>query len=439
MGQLGQSITVINKSGVIVKNSKQVLNVFKEAKEAYQEKKAELRHAREQEDDERRVRKALNRMNLDEHDRASRASSKASKKPSRHHSHAHHHRHRKPDEDSYYDRPVPRRSSTDHLPRERGYTDSAAIDAARQSTHSHKHHQISRRPVSRTRSPTPPTQDPQFQASELRRRHTDPDPTLALSRLRSRSLSPDMDLAYGEFPPALPPRPKSVDNETQLRSKMTLLTRMLEEAHCLQHSATATIEHLQKNPDALAAVALTLAEISNLVRRMAPGALGSLAKAFPAAVALLTSPQVLIATGLGVGGVAVALGGYKIVKRIQDRRALEKEERLLEVPAGLDRIEMWRRGIADVEAESVGTTVDGEFITPEAERRLIEEGKIAPGELKAPEEGASEKGKKRKTKRVSKTGQSSSTRGSEGKRSGTKRKIVAKGVKMLFKGRSTQA
>jgi len=214
---------------------------------------------------------------------------------------------------------------------------------------------------------------------------------------------------------------------------------MLEEAHCLQHSATATIEHLQKNPDALAAVALTLAEISNLVRRMAPGALGSLAKAFPAAVALLTSPQFLIATGLGVGVVAVALGGYKIVKRIQDQRALEKEERLLEVPAGLDRIEMWRRGIADVEAESVGTTVDGEFITPEAGRRLIEEGKITPAELKAPEEGASEKGKKRKTKKAGKTGQNSSTRGSEGKRSGTKRKIVAKGVKMLFKGRSTQA
>src|SRR5262249_3427953 len=158
-----------------------------------------------------------------------------------------------------------------------------------------------------------------------RRRHTEPDPTLALSRLRSRSPSPDLDLAYGELPPALPPRQKPVDNETQLRSKMTLLTRMLEEAHCLQHSATATIEHLQKNPDALAAVALTLAEISSLVRRMAPGALSSLAKTFPAAVALLTSPQFLIATGLGVGVVAVALGGYKIVKRIQDQRALEKE------------------------------------------------------------------------------------------------------------------
>jgi len=217
-----------------------------------------------------------------------------------------------------------------------------------------------------------------------------------------------------------------------------LLTRMLEEAHCLQHSATTTIERLQQNPDALAAVALTLAEISNLARKMAPGALGSLAKTFPAAVALVMSPQFLIATGVGVGVVVVALGGYKIVKRIQDQRALEKEDKLLEMPAGLDRIEMWRRGIADVESASVGTTVDGEFITPEAGRRLIEEGKIAPEELKKPEEGKSEKGKRRKTKKGTKMGHSSSTPGSEGKRSGTKRKTVAKGVKMLFKGRSTQ-
>jgi hypothetical protein len=213
---------------------------------------------------------------------------------------------------------------------------------------------------------------------------------------------------------------------------------MLEEAHCLQHSATTTIENLQKNPDALAAVALTLAEISNLVRRMAPGALGSLAKTFPAAVALLTSPQFLIATGLGVGVVVVALGGYKIVKRIQDHRAVEKEEKLLEMPAGLDRIEMWRRGIADAEAESVGTTVDGEFITPEARRRLVEDGKIAPEELKAPD-GGGEKGKRRKTRKGSKMRQNSSTTGSEEKRSGTKRKAVAKGVRMLFKGLSTQA
>merc|ERR1712144_67476 len=72
------------------------------------------------------------------------------------------------------------------------------------------------------------------------------------------------------------------------------------------------------------------------------------------------------------------LGGYKVIKRIQEK----KTEKELEQPITLEeleqvdlsRIEMWRRGIADVAAESAGSTVDGEFITPDARTRLAEEG-----------------------------------------------------------------
>ena len=38
----------------------------------------------------------------------------------------------------------------------------------------------------------------------------------------------------------------------------------------------------------------------------------------------------------------------------------------------LGSIDVWRRGIADVEAHSVATSVDGEFITPEAARQKRE-------------------------------------------------------------------
>ena len=38
----------------------------------------------------------------------------------------------------------------------------------------------------------------------------------------------------------------------------------------------------------------------------------------------------------------------------------------------LGSIDVWRRGIAEVEAESVSTSVDGEFITPEAARQKKE-------------------------------------------------------------------
>lgn len=424
MGQLGQTITVINKSGVVVKNSKQLVNVFKEARDAYMDKKAELRAARDKDHEEKRARKALSRLNLEENDRASRASSRASKPPSRRHSHAHHKRKPRPEDDTYYDRPA-RRSSADRPPMDRGYTDSFAQNVAP--------HHVHRKPLP-NELPTIES-DPAFQARELRRRHTDPDPTVTVF---SREDSPDMDLAYGDLPPPLPAR-RPLDTEEQMRTKMSILTRMLEEAHCLQHGATATIEHLQKNPDALAAVALTLAEISNIARAMAPGALGALAKSFPAAMALLVSPQFLIATGVGVGVVVVALGGYKIVKRIQDRKALEKEDgKLLEVTPELDRIEMWRRGIADVEAESVGTTVDGEFVTPLASRMLVQEGRIRPEELRRPEPSEKERRKENERKHASRSKRGSrqggSEKGSEVKRSGTKRKAVAKGVRMLFKG-----
>jgi len=459
MGQLGQTVTVINKSGVVVKNSKQLINVFKEARDAYMDKKAELRATRDREYDEKRARKALNRLNLEDHERASRASSRASKTPSRRHSQAQRKRQLKPEDDAYYDRPAPRRSSAERPRMDRGYTDSVALNV---SPPQQKQHSVHRKPVAhhddnndeKDDAPTRIKDDASFQARELRRRHTEPDPTVTVF---SRNSSPDMDLAYGEMPPMLPAR-RPLDDEEQLRTKMGVLTRMLEEAHCLQHSVTSTIEHLQRNPDALAAVALTLAEISNIAARMAPGALSALARAFPAAMGLLLSPQFLIATGLGVGVVVVALGGFKVIKRIQDRKALERDDgKLLEVAPELDRIEMWRRGIADAESQSVGTTVDGEFITPAASRMLIQDGRMMPEELRRPEDmrrpERSERSerKEKESRRGDEKGHRSSRRGSrmgEGSAAGSdarksnKRKtakMVAKGVKMLFNSHASSS
>lgn len=191
----------------------------------------------------------------------------------------------------------------------------------------------------------------------------------------------DMDLAYGEAHPAAlsrysPPEP-NVDDQKQLDGLVSRAQWLLEEAHCVQHSATATISHLQKNPDAMAAVALTLAEISNLASKMAPAALSAFKTAAPTIFALLSSPQFLIAAGLGLGVTVVMFGGYKIIKKIQsgnaERGIEEQEEETIAMEEMMElnmesesRVEMWRRGVADVEAESVGTSVDGEFITPRA-------------------------------------------------------------------------
>ena len=182
-----------------------------------------------------------------------------------------------------------------------------------------------------------------------------------------------MDLAYGELPADFRHRALGVNEEVELSGLVRRCKALLDEAHCLQHTATATIAHLQKNPDAMAAVALTLAEISNLVKKMSPAMLLGLKSAAPAVFALLASPQFLIAAGVGVGVTIIMFGGYKIIKRIQERRAeeandaaaLEGMDAMLSVE-DISRVDSWRRGIADVEAGSAGCSVDGEFITPMA-------------------------------------------------------------------------
>ena len=133
----------------------------------------------------------------------------------------------------------------------------------------------------------------------------------------------DMDLAYGDAPPPLPV--SKIEDSPELRDKLTGLQRLLEECNCLQHSAGATIENLQKNPEALAAVGLTLAEISTLVTKLSPGALPGLKAAFPAIMALLASPQFAIAAGVAVGVTIIAFGGYKIVKKTKQVKPEEAD------------------------------------------------------------------------------------------------------------------
>merc|ERR1711964_540010 len=79
-----------------------------------------------------------------------------------------------------------------------------------------------------------------------------------------------------------------------------------------------------------------------------------------------------------MGGVTVVMfGGYKIIKKIQANNEAHKEANRMEEAMVYEGTEMgsidtWRRGIADAEAQSVATSVDGEFITPEAARQKKE-------------------------------------------------------------------
>ncbi|KAF2267325.1 hypothetical protein CC78DRAFT_87828 [Lojkania enalia] len=411
---VGETITVINRSGKV---SKHLVSVFKEAKSAYRERKAEIKAEREAAYQEKKLREGVKALRFDD-DVRSRASSRHSKGTHRSKSH----RHPRPPmkrgfTDSFYANDDPARDSH----RRRRYEQDLAGDA----------HESHRR--------------------ELQRRQTDlPLEHHKTTRSKSEPYI-DMDLAYGELPPPLP-SPRYSDGE--LREKASKLTMILDEANCLQHSVTSMIENLQKNPDALAAVALTLAEISNIVGKMGPGILTTLKGSFPAVVALLASPQFMIAAGVGVGVTIVALGGFKIIKKIQ---AQKEEARAMEVPyqqeplqldelesQELSRIEIWRRGIAEVEAESTGTTVDGEFITPAASRHLVAAGVLDEEDLKSrrsvrhkEREDKERRPKSHKAKSVKSTRTSGTTRSKTVRESSSKsKKKEPSTLRSLFRSHS---
>ncbi|KAK4195850.1 hypothetical protein QBC40DRAFT_15165 [Triangularia verruculosa] len=265
------------------------------------------------------------------------------------------------------------------------------------------------------------------------------EPVLPTTVKKKKSI--DMDLAYGSIPPDLAQRhdlaPKDmaasrsihsagitmVDQETEVDPQVDIdpqeaqalglmdkIEDFLQEADCVHASATNMIESLQKKPEAAAAVALSLAELSALVGKMSPAFLAFLKGGSPAVFALLASPQFLIGAGVAAGITVVMFGGWKIVKKMTGNASAAKEQpiamkalpmasgapqheqRLRELegqtqpqseasyeePAAVDEvqelssIEMWRRGIEPSFVE--GTAAPGdeaaeiEMMSREAER-----------------------------------------------------------------------
>ena len=322
--------------------------MFKEAKSAYRERKAEIVAGRQHHLEERRVHQLKAR---DANDDRSLSRSRRSSNQER----------------------VSRRPDSDdrHSIRSPGSPRSPIYPESHRRLEQDLH----------DRSPQP---------RELVRRHTARDADFTAPPGPKRTMSSpshiDMDLAYGDIPPPLPVT--RLDEEVELKGLIGKVKGLLDEADCVQCSVTAIIASLQKNPDAMAAVALTLAEISNIATKTAPGVLTAMKGSAPAVFALLASPQFLIAAGVGVGVTIVTLGGYKIIKKIKAKNSEDVGmDEMLEIHGDVDRIDNWRRGIAEVEEQSIGTSVDGEFITPTA---------AALSRLDLQDEGS--KGSRRKSK-----------------------------------------
>ncbi|KAL9586424.1 MAG: hypothetical protein Q9203_003867 [Teloschistes exilis] len=275
MAAIGHSITVLDQSNKVVSTSKHLINVFKEAKAAYRERKAEIVAGRQYELEEKRARRAL-KASASHHDTSSRASERTSKtKPSRPRLAPHHY-----------------------------HSESVISDEIRSPP-----------PTSPLRQHDGRTSNPPSPRA-LTRRHTDRDTapkSPSIFQPTTSTCTIDMDLAYGDVPPPLEvtrikgPRKQGQDDTRGGR--------------------------MSSNPDAMAAVALTLAEISNIASKMAPGALMTLKGSAPAVFALLASPQFMIAAGVGIGITVVALGGYKVIKKIKAKHADESPgmDKMLEI------------------------------------------------------------------------------------------------------------
>lgn len=387
---------------------KHLVNIFQEAKAAYNEKKNEKKDAMRAEHQKRIAYKTAQNLIQAREETASVASSRHSRRSGRS---SRHHK----------DRAFTSRPPLSHISEGK----EGSVASTRRSRSSQPR---SRRALSPDGSQyrTPYFED----APALTRRNTDfaahgggltRTETLPPAYSLHRSVSDpdvrnekkkdkiDMNLAYGEL--HHPPSPGTAMKEEELEATMTKLDSLLLEAHCLQHSATAIIANLQANPEAMAAVALTLAELSNILKTMSPAILAGLKASSPAVFALLASPQFLIAGGVALGVTVVMFGGYKIVKQIQANNEAKKveanrmEEAMVYDGLEMGSIESWRRGIADVEDRSVATSVDGEFITPMAanqkKERIKERAREERRHPKAPESVASER-----SVRTSKTGKS---------------------------------
>ncbi|KAK2051939.1 hypothetical protein LY76DRAFT_366381 [Colletotrichum caudatum] len=409
---LTQTVTIINNSGKIISTGKHLAGIFKEAKASYQEKKAAIKADREvlrraQTFDAARdpppppppPPEAFDRR-YSHDDGRSVASSRSSHRSGRYHDH----------DVEYY----PRRALTETNLRTHSEISSVAPSRAPPpSAYRAAYAETAPHDTAMPHYTTAPTCSESLADSATIRGSMVPRAMSAPAMAKGhKEKDIDMDLAYGNIPPDLQHR-TDLDPSTKEKEAKTLVARvegLLDEAKCMHHSATATIAHLQGNPDAAAAVALTLAELSTLLKQMSPAFLSVIKGGSPAVFALLASPQFLIAAGASIGLTVVMFGGWKIVKQIKDAQAQRQaaisnavafeaqsvpqpveydyppeqydpyaqpregsiayEEAYILDPRldeELSSIESWRRGIAPFGEDE---SADMELISPEAARSI---------------------------------------------------------------------
>ncbi|KAI0382313.1 hypothetical protein F5Y04DRAFT_253480 [Hypomontagnella monticulosa] len=393
-------VTIVNSSGKIISNGRHLINVLKEAKASYDEKKAAIRAER-----------AVKRSQTFDIPTVPRYDDGGTPDWPRRASH-----------DDAASQATSRRSHRSRASRQRASSQAGTALTRRNlealtevsSTTPSRPPVAYRSPYAETaprdmvlsRPSLPYAQTIYVDGPTEEPMHAPVPRSISDPALGGKTKEIDMNLAYGNVPPDLAdrvdldPAYKAAQKERKARDLVGKIEELLTEAQCLHHTATHIIQHLQGNPDAAAAVALTLAELSAILGKMSPSFLAVIKGGSPAIFALLASPQFLIAAGVTVGVTVVMFGGWKIVKRIQEAKEAEAANAMApmafaahqpplpaeaerppypesEASQGFDEalvleeelstIESWRRGIVPFGEDE---QADMELISPEADRAI---------------------------------------------------------------------
>jgi hypothetical protein len=148
----------------------------------------------------------------------------------------------------------------------------------------------------------------------------------------------------------------------------------------------------------------------------------------------------MIAAGVGIGVTIVMFGGYKIIKQIKAAGNANEEsmDEMMRLNTDVGSVERWRRGVANIEATSVGTSVDGEFITPKAAAMsgILQGGRDGYSERNAPSDTVSNSSRGSMVSRTSRaTRREASDKGKKGKKKSDKKKKtkpVAIAIQMIL-------
>ncbi|KAF3905262.1 hypothetical protein ABW21_db0205037 [Orbilia brochopaga] len=115
---------------------------------------------------------------------------------------------------------------------------------------------------------------------------------------------------------SLPPPPPADEEDDHLTALFLQVQDIIDHAAAAQSSVITLVEALRRDPETLAMVGITLAEISTIIAKLSPAALAGAKLSWPLVFSFLASPQFAIIAGVGIGTTVILLGGYKIIKKM---------------------------------------------------------------------------------------------------------------------------